>query len=99
MRSCIDVCAIHCKHQSPCARHNDVCLLLLARLRGGRGEKYHRYSVSVIVLCSVIAGNWFMVNDGTDESAIVMGISGKPGELVDLEAAHKRGVKLIRRYR
>jgi lipoate-protein ligase A len=42
--------------------------------------------------------NWLIVNDGTRDPTIVMGISGKPKELVHLEAAHKAAVPIIKRF-
>ncbi|KAL6770699.1 LPL3 [Auxenochlorella protothecoides x Auxenochlorella symbiontica] len=42
--------------------------------------------------------NWFLVNDGTPDPAIVLGISGKPEVLVHEVAARKAGVTLIRRF-
>ncbi|KAI7842817.1 hypothetical protein COHA_003563 [Chlorella ohadii] len=42
--------------------------------------------------------NWFVMNDGTPQPAIVLGVSGKPHQLVHLEAAAAHGVALIRRF-
>ncbi|KAL6769772.1 LPL3 [Auxenochlorella protothecoides x Auxenochlorella symbiontica] len=42
--------------------------------------------------------NWFLVNDGTPDPAIVLGISGKPEVMVHEVAARKAGVTLIRRF-
>lgn len=42
--------------------------------------------------------NWFVLNDGTPQPAIVLGVSGKPRQLVHLAAAAAHGVALIRRF-
>ena len=42
--------------------------------------------------------NWLFINDGAREPAIVMGISGKAHELVHVDAAHKAGVPIIKRF-
>ncbi|KDD75546.1 hypothetical protein H632_c624p1 [Helicosporidium sp. ATCC 50920] len=42
--------------------------------------------------------NWFVINDGTPDPAIVLGISGKPEELVHTEAAAAAGVPLVKRF-
>lgn len=42
--------------------------------------------------------NWLLINDGADAAAIVLGISGKPHELVKVRAAHRAQVPLIKRF-
>lgn len=42
--------------------------------------------------------NWFVINDGVAQPAIVLGISGKPHEMVHLDAAKALNVPLIRRF-
>ena len=42
--------------------------------------------------------NWFVINDGVAQPAIVLGISGKPQEVVHLDAAKALNVPLIRRF-
>lgn len=42
-------------------------------------------------------GNWCLINSGSSP-AIVMGISGKPEQLIDREAVERRPVPLIRRF-
>jgi len=49
-------------------------------------------------LLRATSDNWLLLNDGTSQPAIVMGISGKPGELVHQEAARNQGVQLIKRF-
>ena len=49
-------------------------------------------------LLRVTSDNWLFINDGAREPAIVLGISGKPHELVHVEAAHKARVPLIKRF-
>eukprot|EP00887_Chlorella_sp_A99_P001937 scaffold18.g1937.t1 len=44
------------------------------------------------------AANWMLVNDGAPDPAIVLGISGKPQELVHVEAAAAAGVPMIKRF-
>ncbi len=43
-------------------------------------------------------GNWCLFNDGVAAPAIVMGISGKPDELIHTEAAVRQGVQVIQRF-
>ncbi|XP_073293703.1 uncharacterized protein [Primulina huaijiensis] len=42
--------------------------------------------------------NWCLVNDGTTHPTIVMGVSGKPLELLDTESVLRDGIPVIRRY-
>ncbi|CAK7327965.1 unnamed protein product [Dovyalis caffra] len=42
--------------------------------------------------------NWCIVNDGTNAPAIVMGMSGKPSELLELESVLRDEVPVIRRF-
>ena len=42
--------------------------------------------------------NWCIVNDGAAEVAVVLGISGKPHQLVEVDAAHRDGIPLIKRF-
>ncbi|XP_050226750.1 uncharacterized protein LOC126676565 [Mercurialis annua] len=42
--------------------------------------------------------NWCIINDGTNSPAIVMGISGKPSELLDLGSVLQDHVPVIRRF-
>ncbi|KAL6009107.1 hypothetical protein ACLOJK_022334 [Asimina triloba] len=42
--------------------------------------------------------NWCIINDGTNAPAIVMGISGKPSELIELESVLRDRVPVIRRF-
>lgn len=42
--------------------------------------------------------NWWLVNDGAAEPTVVLGISGKPDQLVHLEKAKEKGIPLIKRY-
>uniref|UniRef100_A0A061RLH3 Lipoate protein ligase-like protein n=1 Tax=Tetraselmis sp. GSL018 TaxID=582737 RepID=A0A061RLH3_9CHLO len=41
--------------------------------------------------------NWCILNDGLDDPTIVLGISGKPEELVHIDAARNAGVPMIKR--
>ena len=41
--------------------------------------------------------NWCIINEGSPD-AVVMGISGKPEELVNLPALHEKNIPLIKRY-
>ncbi|KAL3155749.1 hypothetical protein ABBQ32_012766 [Trebouxia sp. C0010 RCD-2024] len=43
-------------------------------------------------------GNWCIINDGTSIPAIVMGISGKPQELINVPAAQENGIQVIKRF-
>ncbi|XP_021887953.1 uncharacterized protein LOC110807211 isoform X2 [Carica papaya] len=42
--------------------------------------------------------NWCLINDGTSAPTIVMGISGKPSELLELGSVLKDQVPVIRRF-
>eukprot|EP01133_Synstelium_polycarpum_P020200 gene20200-24222_t len=44
------------------------------------------------------AGNWLIINQGTPQPAVIMGISGVPEKLVDLSAAADASVPIIRRF-
>lgn len=42
--------------------------------------------------------NWCIINDGTNLPSIVMGISGKPAELVEINSVLRDKVSVIRRF-
>lgn len=42
--------------------------------------------------------NWCIINDGTDTPAIVMGISGKPSELLEIGSVLRDQVPVIKRF-
>ncbi|XP_077224435.1 biotin/lipoate A/B protein ligase family isoform X2 [Tasmannia lanceolata] len=42
--------------------------------------------------------NWCIINDGTNASTIVMGVSGKPSELIELETVVRDRIPVIRRF-
>lgn len=42
--------------------------------------------------------NWCVINDGTDKRNIVMGISGKPAELVEISPVLEDKIPVIRRF-
>ena len=42
--------------------------------------------------------NWVIANDGTDKTAIVLGISGKPHHLIDVQRAYEDNILTIKRY-
>jgi lipoate-protein ligase A len=42
--------------------------------------------------------NWLVVNEGVEDVAIVLGLSGKPEKHVNISEAHKKGVPLIKRF-
>ncbi|KAE8124018.1 hypothetical protein FH972_018930 [Carpinus fangiana] len=42
--------------------------------------------------------NWCIINDGTDQPAIVMGVSGKPAELLEIESVLCDQIPVIRRF-
>ena len=44
------------------------------------------------------AGNWCLLNDGTPERSVVLGISGKPHQLVDVRRALDDGLRVIKRF-
>ncbi|KAK5817887.1 hypothetical protein PVK06_022816 [Gossypium arboreum] len=42
--------------------------------------------------------NWCIVNDGTNDPTVVMGVSGKPAELLEIESVLDDQVPVIRRF-
>ena len=44
------------------------------------------------------AENWAIVNDGAPRTAIVLGISGKPHRLIDVAAAQRDDLLVIKRF-
>ncbi|GER32702.1 lipoate-protein ligase A [Striga asiatica] len=42
--------------------------------------------------------NWCIINDGTTEPTIVMGVSGKPEELLEIEPVLRDDIPVIRRF-
>ncbi|WRX17941.1 hypothetical protein QQP08_010428 [Theobroma cacao] len=42
--------------------------------------------------------NWCIINDGTNDPTIVMGVSGKPAELLEIESVLRDQVPVIRRF-
>ncbi|KAL5544499.1 hypothetical protein UlMin_008283 [Ulmus minor] len=42
--------------------------------------------------------NWCIVNDGTEDPTIVMGISGVPSDLLEIESVLRDGIPVIRRF-
>nr|GEW98326.1 putative lipoate-protein ligase A [Tanacetum cinerariifolium] len=42
--------------------------------------------------------NWCIINDGTEDPNIVMGISGKPAELVEISSVLEDRIPVIRRF-
>lgn len=42
--------------------------------------------------------DWFVINDGVAQPAIVLGISGKPQDMVHVKSARSLNVPLIRRF-
>lgn len=42
--------------------------------------------------------NWLLLNDGAPDPAIVLGVSGKPKNMVHLPEARSAGIQLIKRY-
>lgn len=42
--------------------------------------------------------NWCIINDGTDKPNIVMGVSGKPAELVEIRPVLEDKIPVIRRF-
>ncbi|KAL2652208.1 hypothetical protein R1flu_020336 [Riccia fluitans] len=50
------------------------------------------------LLLRTSADNWCLLNDGTSPPSIVMGISGKPEKLLEVERVVKDGVPVIKRF-
>jgi len=44
------------------------------------------------------AGSWCLLNDGTPDRSVVLGISGKPHQLVDVRRALDDGLRVIKRF-
>ncbi|KAL8159319.1 hypothetical protein V2J09_000856 [Rumex salicifolius] len=42
--------------------------------------------------------NWCIINDGTNEPTVVMGISGKPAELLDVKSILLNQIPVVRRF-
>lgn len=42
--------------------------------------------------------NWMVINQGTPERAVVMGLSGKPHSLLDVEAVRRDSIPVIKRF-
>ncbi|KAK1279382.1 hypothetical protein QJS04_geneDACA019711 [Acorus gramineus] len=42
--------------------------------------------------------NWCIINDGTDAPTIVMGSSGSPSELIEVESVLKDGIPVVKRF-
>ncbi|KAK1320088.1 hypothetical protein QJS10_CPA03g00708 [Acorus calamus] len=42
--------------------------------------------------------NWCIINDGTDAPTIVMGSSGNPSELIEVESVLKDGIPVVKRF-
>ncbi|XP_022844444.1 uncharacterized protein LOC111367682 [Olea europaea var. sylvestris] len=42
--------------------------------------------------------NWCIINDGTDDPTVVMGISGKPVELLEIDSVLRDEIPVIRRF-
>ncbi|KAK8938584.1 hypothetical protein KSP39_PZI011682 [Platanthera zijinensis] len=49
-------------------------------------------------LLRTFSDNWCLINDGTNHPNIVMGISGKPEELIEIELVLQDQVPVIRRF-
>ncbi|XP_051131521.1 uncharacterized protein LOC127251726 [Andrographis paniculata] len=49
-------------------------------------------------LLRTTSDNWFIINDGTIDPTIVMGISGKPKELIHIDSVIRDDVPVIRRF-
>ncbi|KAK8970180.1 hypothetical protein KSP40_PGU006442 [Platanthera guangdongensis] len=49
-------------------------------------------------LLRTFSDNWCLINDGTNHPNIVMGISGKPEELIEIELVLEDQVPVIRRF-
>merc|ERR1711903_31110 len=43
-------------------------------------------------------GSWVLVNDGAPEPTIVLGISGKPAEMLEEEAVVTTGARILKRF-
>ncbi|CAH9059949.1 unnamed protein product [Cuscuta epithymum] len=42
--------------------------------------------------------NWCIINDGTDQPTVVMGVSGKPNELIEVNSVLQDKVPVIKRF-
>ncbi|KAL2621241.1 hypothetical protein R1flu_001446 [Riccia fluitans] len=63
-------------------------------------ELFTRYCLLTLeeLLLRTSADNWCLLNDGTSPPSIVMGISGKPEKLLEVEKVVKDGVPVIKRF-
>ncbi|KAG0502167.1 hypothetical protein HPP92_002239 [Vanilla planifolia] len=75
----------------------DVCLPLLNLIRT-RGfpilEQLHLEER----LLRTSSSNWCIINDGTNQVNVVMGLSGRPAELIDIELLLQDRIPVIRRF-
>jgi lipoate-protein ligase A len=44
------------------------------------------------------SGNYFILNSGLIDTSVVLGISGKPLELIDMKKCKDANIKVIRRF-
>ncbi|KAF8378694.1 hypothetical protein HHK36_030043 [Tetracentron sinense] len=77
------------------ARNIGLPLMNLVRLKG---ETILRQLQLEEQLLRTSSDNWFIINDGTNTPTIVMGMSGKPVELIELESVLRDRVPVIRRF-
>ncbi|KAL6493613.1 hypothetical protein OROGR_032392 [Orobanche gracilis] len=49
-------------------------------------------------LLRISSDNWCIINDGTIDPTIVMGISGKPKELLEIESVLRDDIPVVRRF-
>ncbi|XP_004491820.1 uncharacterized protein [Cicer arietinum] len=77
------------------AREAGIPLMKLVRLRGMPILEQLRLEERLLRTSS---DNWCLINDGTNSPAIVMGLSGKLSELVEVKPVLRDHIPVIRRF-
>ncbi|CAL8460585.1 g114 [Coccomyxa elongata] len=72
--------------------------MAICRLLRLRGVPILRQLQLEEALLRADSANYCIINEGTPEPAIVMGISGKPDALIHMEAAKAAGIQVIKRF-
>ncbi|KAG0502172.1 hypothetical protein HPP92_002244 [Vanilla planifolia] len=75
----------------------DVCLPLLNLIRT-RGFPILQQLHLEERLLRTSSSNWCIINDGTNQVNVVMGLSGRPAELIDIELLLQDRIPVIRRF-
>lgn len=77
------------------SRNIGLPLMNLIRLKGAPILKQLHLEEQLLRTSSE---NWCIINDGTEDPTIVMGVSGKPAELLEVESVLRDRIPVIRRF-